>query len=632
MKQSAPQPGKEDWIRSVDGRSPLLAPTIAAITAWLALWLLVWWLARLVPFGAATWIALLVLAGWGGAGWWRNRHDAPFASLRAIEGRDRVVASGLFLATAVSAFASSTPLVGFSEHALFHVPLVASMQRGNIPPIDLKEPDGVLYYHYAQHLFGAMISELGRTPSHIGLFLSNALHSGFVAVLGYAIARCYAGIVTSLASALLLVAGGTLNWVSAIGNPAFAALMNPLGEPFTTGNVAVGSFLWRIHGNSMAWAMCLALVIVVTAVDSIRFGRARETALAGIALAALGPANETLYCALLVAIGVLPFAASTFARRVALGFYVRAVTIVAVGVAGVFFTGGVMETFFKEGSATHGAEALLELSNLGTFASWNFGNRFPASSRVSFWSLRFAQDVGPIPYLTIPALIWACLGRRAVLFTLCVAALAALLASSVVTLSRYPENMFRLVTLAVVLGALPVGVWIGSSVASIRSTALRRVGAALAGLLVIASVTNWPLLHVGILASPGASVFPAASWPADDSEAIAFLKQHTRYVDRVLAVPHESTAVLNAGQASPLGSFVGGNEIYRTLSRQAATRLDLAAICTLKIDYLYVDHQRTDKHLEARIGRLVDASVLEESWRHAKGTSALYRIRSRCPP
>lgn len=134
---------------------------------------------------------------------------------------------------------SSTPLVEFSETMIFHNPLVASMERGNVPPINFQEPPHVLYYHYGQHALAAALSSLGKLRAPMALFVTNAWFSALAVAYAYALARRMAGVGAGFAAAFLLLGAGTFNWLSALGalvteNVRFSELMNPLGLPFST--------------------------------------------------------------------------------------------------------------------------------------------------------------------------------------------------------------------------------------------------------------------------------------------------------------------------------------------------------------------------------------------------------------
>jgi hypothetical protein len=527
---------------------------------------------------------------------------------------------------ALSIYSASSVLLEFSETMRIHVPLVASLERGNFPPIDMAEPPHAFHYHYGQHMLAAAFGVLGGHAPHVSLFASNALCAALIAFYAWALAREASGPAGGWFAMVLLVAAGTLDWFSAgvhaSNAAAWARLMNPLGKPFATGNVIIGSFAWRVHGNSMAWAMCCAAL----ALDLITDGRRPRAVLAGAALAALAPANETLFCAVVAGIVALPFAQALVDRKLDGRRLAASTAAAAIGVAGVVVTGGVILSFLSSGDVTH-QDRLMWNRAFGTVATWDFGAYFrDPGMRIPIVSLRFVQEAGLVPLGALvagPLWLWR---RRSLPSVWFLAGLAALAASTLITLRVHPGNMYRLVSVCVVLWAIPVGAALGEAVKSPGPRWRRRAILAAASGATLLAVSNWPLFHVGIAASrPAMRPWPPAEGArATDGRACEFLRDHTRFDERVLPIPVESWGVLASGQWTPTGSWAGARPRYREASRLAAASLDAALLDELGIEYLYVDEARAGAAL-AKIRALVGEGRLVEVHRDAERRTAIYR-------
>jgi hypothetical protein len=609
------------WFGSASGVYLFAAGTVAAFAAY---WLGLWALLRVAePSMASLVAAALVVVP---SAFFAARRHTKLSDILGRSGRSWWWACVIFAVVFASIYVSSTPLVEFSETRIFHIPLVASMSRGNVPPINLSEPPNPLYYHYGQHVFAATLHTLSGLPAHLALFVTNGFFAGLAAVYAFTIGQRSAGTAAGIVGALLMVGAGTLNWLSAIGNPQFAELMTPLGAPFTTGNIAIGAFAWRVHGNSMAWAMCIAL-LSLDLMDKAATRSSWTCAVAsGVALAVLAPANETLYCSVAVAAVALPAVQWIVRRRLDWCAVARAAALLGVGIGMVFLTGGVMQHFFAEGSTTHGATAILNWGNLGTVASWDFGGFFPNTGRVPMLSWRFLQDVGPVPFLAIPALVWSIRGKHQLFLLMLVAGFAALAASSLITLTMYPANTFRLVNLCVVLCAIPVGAWLIAVATAVTRPAFRRSALVLVATVVTLSVVNWPLLHLGVASAYTRHRFPPLTCPQDDVDGMKYLRDHTPFDAPILSIPHGNWAILGSGQASPFGSWVGGDVGYRELSARATKNLDIGLMSKLRVRYLYVDRTGTSPAQTRRVDELATNRTLREVWRGPDGHNIIYEI------
>jgi hypothetical protein len=301
-----------------------------------------------------------------------------------------------------------------------------------------------------------------------------------------------------------------------------------------------------------------------------------------------------------------------------------------LGVGLVFFTGGVLKTYFLERSATHGAHVVFEWSQLGSVASWNFGRWFPPpeAGRVPIFSLRFLQDVGPVPFLVLPALAWAALRRDSALLHLSFSALVALFLGSAMTLTKYPANTFRLVNLCVVVGAIPVGAALAAlaSRRALRPVRIASLVVVFASIAVL--VSSWPLLHLGIAANAKHVWYPARDGgPRYDRAAIDFLMKRTQYRDGVLSIPHDSWGVLGSGQFSPFGSFVGDRSEYQTKSGQAVGNVDRDLLRELGVRYLYVERRRAYSTQKKKLDEALAAGTMAILWQNGDGTNVLYELR-----
>jgi hypothetical protein len=560
---------------------------------------------------------------------------APIEWPRTLES---ILFAIMFATVATSIFMTSTPLLDFSETMIFHVPLVASMQRGNVPPINMSEPPHALYYHYGQHTLAAALASFGKLHAHTALFASNAWYGAIATGYAYALARRFGGIASGFGGAVLFAGAGTLNWMTAYrmsaNLPDFFHMSTPLGWPFTTGNIAIGSFIWRVHGNSMAWAMCAAFLTVDLLDRAMRTKRFELAIAAGVALAVLAPANETLFAVIAAGTAAVPLKQWIIERKLTLKPLLLAAVTGVLGAGLVLFTGGVLKTFFLSGSATHGASIVFDWSQFGTVASWNFGGFFPPGPdhRVPIFSQRFLQDVGPVPFLLFPAYVWICARSKksdGALVHVGASAIIALFLGSAMTLTKYPENTFRLVNLCVVLGAVPAGAAFVAAPGQGGPRVLRAITTTVTLLVIAFLVSSWPLIHLGIRANQ-----PTARWypPRDggdrvDRDATDALMRRSSYRDGVLSIPYDSWGVLSSGQFSPFGSFVGDRDEYRKKSKEAVAELDLDLCAELSVRYLYVDRRKAKTEQVRRVDQLLRTEKLSVFWQSADGKTAIYEIR-----
>jgi len=345
----------------------------------------------------------------------------------------------------------------------------------------------------------------------------------------------------------------------------------------------------------------------------------------------LAPANETLYGSIAAGIGLMPVLFWLRHRRIDWRQTALAAFVLLIGVLLVFFTAGVIKTFLLEGSATHGASLVINWKHFGTVATWNFGGFFPPgpNGRVPIFSWRFLQDVGPLPFLLIPVLVWWFLRSEWVAVHLAASALVALFFSTALSLTRYPENTYRFVNLCVILSTIPIGVALSAFPRAFnRKTARHVAGAAVAALLLLCIVT-WPLLHVGVVATAtyGKKLFP----PADGGHlynpaAIDFLTDNTDFHKGVLSIPYQCWAVLGSGQCAPTGGYVGGLEEFRRDSSKAVKAVDLDLFRKLGVRYLYVEPAGANDWQRQRIAELSAAGELRQVWVAPNQASIIYEL------
>jgi hypothetical protein len=124
-------------------------------------------------------------------------------------------------------------------------------------------------------------------------------------------------------------------------------------------DIAIGAFAWRVHGNSMTWAICCALLIADLLERTLRTLRAELALTTGVVLSVLAPANETLFATMTASVAIMPLVHWIRDRTITWRLALLTAIVLAVGVGLIGFTGGVMKTFLVEGNATHGASLKL---------------------------------------------------------------------------------------------------------------------------------------------------------------------------------------------------------------------------------------------------------------------------------
>ncbi len=612
------------WLRETRPLVTYVGGSVAGLAAfWLCLRVFALF-ALMLPFNRAAWLSYFVVTvlGLAAATRWRAaatgiNEDHPFTLVALL-------AFASFFA--LSVYAASGALFSFDETMTHHLPLVASMQRGNFPPMDLREPPHPLEYHWGQHLLAAGVSQITGLAPWQTLFGMNALLAGFTFLLAYALARREVSAFAAACGAVLLVAGGTLNWLSAWRYDApFSTLMNPLGQPFTTGNTIMGGFFWRLHTNSTTWPTCLLLLATDTLWRGVR-ERAQSAfapafAIAALLLALVAPGSETMLCAGLA--GWLIAYACTMAKREAIERQ-AVIRFALAGLAAALLAplmGGTLASFFATGSASHQARIALNLAHFGAVPSWNAAQWFADPPWLPLWSWRFLQDAGPVPFLLLPALILALRQAKPQLMTITCVALTALIAATTLTLTQYPANMFRLVNHAVVLGALPVAAIFAALCERHRFTRW------LAVMVLLLLISAWPLSFAGLYQRQG-NRFPwpnrAAARAALDESAIAWLRANTDFRDGLLPLPLDRWDVLAAGQAHPLGSFVGGRSEYHARAQHAAEQLDAASLAAAGIRYVYAIRANLPEATRTRLDEAVREGGLKLQWQSPAGDRAIY--------
>lgn len=607
------------------------AKAISAIAGGAVLGLGMFWLAlrvlaSFIPFESAAWFAFAAVVVCGGLSFLNLlRRETP----RAMERTGRLARLGLLafaIIFAVSVYAASASLFRAEETMTIHLPLVASIQRGNFPPVDLREPNHPFEYHWGQHLLAAGIAQIAGVQSWLALFFSNALLAGLAFLLAYSIARREVGRFGAAIAGVMATVGGTLNWLSAsqFTNSArdFAELMNPLGYPFTTGNVIVGGFFWRLHANSSTWPFCLLLLGI-----ELLWRGARDTRPllflipAALLLAMVAPSSETMFCVGIA--GVLAGVALARLGRTALSWR-RVSLLVLVAVAAIAlapFMGGVLRSFLQTGSASHQAKILVNTQHFGSVRSLDFVPFFRDSPWLPIFSWRFLQDAGPVPWLLVPVLSLAAWRSAWRMSCLALVALAGLVAATTFTLTQIPHDTFRLVNHATVIGAIPVGAFLGELVTNVRVNRVRLLFVGLLTTVVATLVTAWPLSHLGIN-----RVRDRFAWPTQlefatvyDERAIGWLQTRTNFQDGIVTIPLERWNILGSGQTTPTGSKHSGGPEYRGKAQAAVSRFDLRALSALGVKYLYVAGDGVPLELRAQIDTAADNGTLEFQLKGSSG-------------
>jgi hypothetical protein len=598
----------------------VLIPCAAGVVAWRALvaergierlvvfgstlglgmfWIAFTLLARAMPPTAAAWLAAGSSAGAAAllARGARRPPEptgpaAPPLSFELPVGWCLVVLLGA-LAIAASTYAAAGTLSTFSETVEHHVPLVASLQRGNWPPMDLREPPHALEYHWGLHALAAGLGLLaGSDAADLALFATNAGAAALAFALAFLLVSRYAGRVGGAFSAILLVGAGTLNWLSAprlAAGGALAPLLDPMGFPFTTGNLIVGGFFWRMHTNSTSWAASTLLLAVELGTLAWQRRRVATAVAAAVALALVAPTNETLFCAAVAALSLTAILKAAVDRPLSWKPVLAGVGV-ALGAATLApFLGGVLATFLSTGSASHQARVVLNREHFGAVSSWNFSGLFGDPPWIDILSLRFLQDAGPLPLLALPAGVLALRRRAWPIVAIAATSVVLLGASTTFTLTHYPANMFRLLSASVSLGGLAVGYALAIALRSLRPAANRRAATALAALATMVLVAAWPLSWVGLTARGRGLPWPRENGgPLTDASAVGWLRSHTSFKEAVLTLPPGRSDIEASGQVYPMGSFVGGRPEYAERALAALAGPDLGALQRLGIRYLYL--------------------------------------------
>jgi hypothetical protein len=370
---------------------------------------------------------------------------------------------------------------------------------------------------------------------------------------------------------------------------ALTPLLDPMGHPFTTGNLIVGGFFWRLHTNSTSWAICTLLLGFELVAIAWQRGRVSLAGAAAVALALVAPTSETTFCA---AVAALPLTALVKTamdgkrswRPLALGFGA------ALGAAALApLLGGVLATFLATGSASHQAHVVFNREHLGAVPSWNFGGHFGDPAWVDILSFRFLQDAGPLPLLALPAGIVAVRHRAWPVVAAAATAVALVAASTAFTLTRYPGNMFRLLSASVGLGGLAVGYALAIVLRGLPVGGARRAATAIAVAFAMLLVVAWPLSWAGLTCCGRSFPWPHSdAGPVTDAGAVSWLRKNTSFRDAVLTLPAGRSDVEASGQVYPFGSFVGGRPEYAAEARAALAGPDLGALERMGIRYLYV--------------------------------------------
>lgn len=530
-----------------------------------------------------------------------------------------------------SVYAASGTLSSFGETMQHHVPLVASFQRGNWPPIDLREPPHALEYHWGMHALAAGLGALaGSDAADLALFATNSVAAGLAFATAFVVTSRHAGPTGGAAAALLLVGAGTLNWLSAPGfavGGALAPLLDPMGYPFTTGNLIVGGFFWRLHTNSTSWAVCtllLASELMALCWERRRWG----PALAALpALALVAPTNETTFCAAVAALGVATLLKAAIDRRRPAFALLSGLGVTVGGAALAPLLGGVLATFLSTGTASHQAAIVLNREHLGSVPSWDFAGLFKDPPWIPILSGRFLQDVGPLPWLALPAGLLALRRRAWPLVIVAATAVVLLLASTTFSLTRYPANMFRLLSASVTLGGMAAGYALAVLVASIQRRRVRAAMAALGVVAVLFLVAAWPLSWVGLTCCGRDFPWPKRNGgPMTDGGVVEWLKRNTSFREAILTLPAGLPHVEPSGQVYPMGSFVGGRPQYAEQARAALAGPDLEALRKMDVRYLYVSEPDLDVTQRAVLKRATDEGVVSPVWVDAARGRKLLRI------
>lgn len=615
-----------------EGRVVVVAPLAAGLNL-VAVSLALLWFGRAASFALVLGVlaGLIVAAGVvvrvrgdrAGPPWSWGLSPAATAGYLAL---------GLFIGAGTLALWSGSVWGGTSHENLFqHTGLAAMLAR---EPSELRhplEPDHALVYrvgfHYAVAGY-ARVAGLG-VPTVMQVIVLAAALIGVAALFG-AVLRSHRPRIALLAS-LLFFAGGPVSYLIGVlppsgpGDavdrvmrvverlPAGATQPGPLGQMaqvngsfvfgYMIGAVALALYVevWRAHGTRR-WVLAVA---------------------AGLALGALGAAFESLWLALVAAVGVDLLRRGATPGR---AWWTRAgPAFVVLGILGLTV---VSTTGLLGGDAAAGATR----DRLGAQFAGALAGQAPTvalaaqapdqiAARLAvgdgwmpMWSPAFWFDVGFTPLLAVAALLWCARRGRLLGGLLALAALASFAVTATVTLTTYPWDTFRFTQAGMVLGYAAAGIAAGDALAHASRAWRRRGWAMVAGLAVIAcggllaSALVWPDL---------AARREGADYAMDAQLTSALVARDP--TARVLVAPgatdwfglhrHGDEAitkyVVAYGAVVPMGhDWYGNVTAYAEPYAVAYRTFDRTALDRLRIAYLYLAPYRLSPAQRAGLAAL----------------------------
>jgi hypothetical protein len=318
-----------------------------------------------------------------------------------------------------------------------HLPLVASMARGNIPPDFYLDPDLHFAYHYGLQVLSASITSVGGFFPWSAWDLGRGLALGLTAALGWLWMRRMTGSrAGGWLGALLVCLGGGTRWILLALPPAWldrmasgltlqpTALMagsrlseslrgmlyfqggGPVPFPFAVTNTDYPPLNYHLGSSGALPNLGLLLLLLLAGAGRLTPARAFVIA---ILLSGLGLSGENAYAAVFLGL-VFVFAAGyrtlrrSPARRawVTGGLVVLAVSAALVLVQGGFITEAALSAFSRWRGA--GAEASANLRGFGIrWPPAMFSGHLGSLGLLNPGTLAIAlAELGPVLLLAAP--------------------------------------------------------------------------------------------------------------------------------------------------------------------------------------------------------------------------------------
>ncbi len=628
-------------------RSPVIAFGLAILTATIFQAFALLWLPRLLPVGWASLITAVVLLAVATAVRLRRRNASaqgqpdcgPHAGPLTIA---VLVGVSIWIYISALAFWFEGTAGGADVATLYlHSGLVATIGRGNFPVVNPFEPDYLMTYRFSAHTLAAAAQQLfnANVPSVLPHFMGTLSVGLFLSTLGI-VARLTRSLGVGIFTGLLVWAWGPLYW---LGLPAFAAregigetlalvTQNPaavtwsgvfLGPTFTmpTHNLtnifglfpALGS-LWLVHefarrAPAPADRRWLLLTLVVS-------------------LTLLAAASEYYFAAVAAAIVAHSLLMVWRGRRTKSWLPTAPLAALAVSMVLTLTTASVLASVVRGDRGIFQLGAYLNLSGFGNFTSWGYNAGGPLffwadsnQHEVSFLSWEYLIDGGLISIFLIGIAIYCIARPRQPAAPFALAAVAGMLAGTVIHLESSPADIYRFAHFGATIGFIALGIW--GSPAITAATRIQRLRP-----VVLGSVGGISLVAflVSAIAWPGMIARAEAAGTGIDQPAIDYLIDETDVADRLLVLWGSRTAYdlydsrtdqITAQVSAATGQFIPYG--YHHLSRAgeyspiygwAQQSVLERQLDELRIRFLYSDPNRMTEEQRTSLERLVESGKI----------------------